>query len=97
MYSNIPTRELNNIIINIAKRNYIHVDVINEIEQLTNLINEQNYFEMDNKFYFQSEGLALGAPSSALLAEFYLQSIEHDQILQLLIIYLFIISVALQS
>jgi hypothetical protein len=31
IYSNIPTRELNNIIINIAKRNYIQVDVINEI------------------------------------------------------------------
>jgi hypothetical protein len=34
---------------------------------------------------FQSEGLAMGAPSSALLAEFYLQSTEHNQILQLLI------------
>jgi hypothetical protein len=85
MYSNIPTQELNNIIINIAKRNYIQVEVIKEIEQLMNLTNKQNYFELDNKFYFQSEGLAMGAPSSALLAEFYLQSMEHNQVLQLLV------------
>jgi hypothetical protein len=60
-------------------------DVIHEIEQLTNLIIEQNYFEIDSKFYYQSEGLAMGAPSSAFfLAEIYLQFLEHNQIMQLL-------------
>jgi hypothetical protein len=40
---------------------------------------------MDTKFYHQSEGLAMGAPSSALLAEIYLQLLEHNQILHLLL------------
>jgi hypothetical protein len=69
----------------IAKKNHIHNDVIQEIEILTNLITEQNYFEIDSKFYHQSEGLAVGVPSSALLAEIYLQFLEHYQILRLLL------------
>jgi hypothetical protein len=73
------------LIIDIAERNHLHTDVIQEIEQLTNLIIQQNYFEMDSKFYHQSEGLAMGAPSSALLAEIYLQFLEHNQILHLLL------------
>jgi hypothetical protein len=83
MYSNIPTQDVKKLIIDIAKNNQLHNDVIQEIEQLTNLIIEQNYFEMDSKFYYQSEGLAMGAPSSALLAEIYLQFLEHNQILHL--------------
>jgi hypothetical protein len=85
IYSNISTQDINKVIIDIAKKNHLHNDVIQEVEQLTNLIIEQNYFEMDSKFYHQSEGLAIGAPSSALLAEIYLQSLEHNQILHLLL------------
>jgi hypothetical protein len=85
MYSNIPTQDINKVIIDIAKKNHLHNDVIQETEQLTNLITEQNYFEMDSKFYHQSEGLAMGASSSALLAEIYLQFLEHNQILHLLL------------
>jgi hypothetical protein len=40
---------------------------------------------MDSKFYQQSEGLVMRALSSALLAEIYLQYLEHTQILNLLI------------
>jgi hypothetical protein len=85
MYSNIPTQDINKLIIDIAKKNHIHNDVTQEIELLTTLIIEQNYFETDYKFYHQSEGLAMGAPSSALLAEIYLQFLEHKQILHLLL------------
>jgi hypothetical protein len=73
MYSNIPTQDLNDLIIDIARKNQIHSAVIQEIEQLAKLIIKQNYFEVDSKLYHQSEGLAMGVPSSALLADIYLQ------------------------
>jgi hypothetical protein len=85
MYSNIPTCELIKIITNIANSNGIHYDIIKEIKLLTELIIKKNYFELNTNFYLQSQGLAMGAPSSALLSEIYLQHIEHNQILDLLI------------
>jgi hypothetical protein len=84
MYSNIQTHELINIIIDMANNNNIHEELTKEIKLLTELIIKQNYFELNSKFYLQSEGLAMGAPSSALLPEIYLQYIEHNQILDLL-------------
>jgi hypothetical protein len=54
------------------------------MEQTPKLIIKQNYFELNSKFYQQSEGLAMGTPSSALLAEIYLQHLEHNQMLDLL-------------
>jgi hypothetical protein len=48
------------------------------------VISQQNYFKINSKCYHQSEGLAMGAPSSALLSEIYLQYIEHNHILDLL-------------
>jgi hypothetical protein len=85
MYSNIPTGELIKIITNTASNNDIPDDIIREIKLLNELIIKQNYFELNSKFYLQSQGLAMGAPSSVLLSEIYLQYIEHNQILDLLI------------
>lgn len=83
MYSNIPTHELINIIIDTANSNEIHDEIIKEIKLLTELITKQNYFELNSKFYLQSQGLSMGAPSSTLLLEIYLQYLEHNQILDL--------------
>jgi hypothetical protein len=85
MYSNTPTCELIKIITNIANSNCIQDYIIKEIKLLTKLIIKQNYFELNSNFYLQSQGLAMGAPSSALSSEIYLQHIEHNQILDLLI------------
>jgi predicted cupin superfamily sugar epimerase len=41
---------------------------------------EQIYFQFNNKHYKQKEGLAMGAPTSAILSEIYLQYIEHTYI-----------------
>jgi hypothetical protein len=38
---------------------------------------EQNYFLFDQKFYKQVKGLAMGAPTSAILAEIFIQHMEH--------------------
>ena len=40
------------------------------------LITQQNYFIHNNTTYIQQEGLAMGAPSSALISEIFLQYIE---------------------
>jgi hypothetical protein len=40
----------------------------------------QNYFKFANKFYKQGKILAMGALSSEMLAEIYLQSLDHNDI-----------------
>lgn len=45
---------------------------------------EQNYFQVDQDYYKQNDGLAMGAPTSAILAETYIQYIEHTQIYPIL-------------
>jgi hypothetical protein len=45
----------------------------------------QNFFELKNNYYKEEEGLAMGAPSSAVLSEIYLQYLEHDDIYKTLI------------
>jgi hypothetical protein len=41
---------------------------------------EQNYFKFELKYYKQTDGLAMGAPKSAILAEAYIQNVEHKSI-----------------
>jgi hypothetical protein len=41
---------------------------------------EQNYFQFDKQYYKQTEGLAIGDPISAILAEVYIQYVEHKPI-----------------
>jgi hypothetical protein len=38
MYSNVPTQDLNDLIIDIARKNQIHSEIIQEIEKLAKLI-----------------------------------------------------------
>jgi hypothetical protein len=45
---------------------------------LYDLIIEQNYFTYDDKLFPQTEGLAMGCPSSAMLSEMYLQHMEYN-------------------
>jgi hypothetical protein len=46
---------------------------------------EQNYFQFDQDHYKQTNGLAIGAPTSSILAETYIQHIQHTQIYPILI------------
>jgi hypothetical protein len=40
-------------------------------------ITQQNYFRHNDKTITQSDGLAMGAPSSSIITEIFLQHIEH--------------------
>jgi hypothetical protein len=85
MYTNIPRNSLINIVKNILQHNY-------EIEEKTKVIIihilksilDQNYSQFDLGYYKQNDGLAMGAPTSAILAETYIQNIEHAQIYHIL-------------
>jgi hypothetical protein len=45
----------------------------------------QNYFHHNGEFYKQTQGLAMGAPTSPILAEIYMQYLEHNDIYDILI------------
>jgi hypothetical protein len=85
VYTNIPKNDIITITKNILQNYDINIDTQKEIIQLMNTLLEQNYFQHDHKYYKQTNGLAMGAPTSAILAEIYIQNTEHTQIYDILI------------
>jgi hypothetical protein len=72
MYINIPIMEVKNIIKVVLDRD--HYTKYEDKKELLNRINtilEQNYVIFNDHFYKQNEGLAMGAPTSAILAEIF--------------------------
>jgi hypothetical protein len=56
-------------------------------EEITNILNsvmEQNYFQFNEQYYEQTKGLAMAAPTSAILAKVYIQHMEHKQLYPIL-------------
>jgi hypothetical protein len=45
---------------------------------------EENYFQFDQQYYKETDGLAIGAPTSSVLAETYIQHMEHKHIYPIL-------------
>jgi hypothetical protein len=84
MYSNIPTGELENIIYTLCKQQDIEDRLTLEILTITNTILTQNYFCFKGKTYLQKKGLAMGAPTSSILSEIYLQHLENTEIFNIL-------------
>jgi hypothetical protein len=78
MNTNIPKLEVLNIIKNILQndpetKKADQEEIINILKSMM----EQNYFQVNQQYYKQIEGLAMGAPTSAILAEVYIQYTEH--------------------
>jgi hypothetical protein len=85
MYTNIPKLELFDIITNIMENDpKITKTTQEEITNMLKSIMEQNYFQVNEHYYAQTEGLAMGAPTSAILAEVYIQNMEHKQLYPIL-------------
>ena len=80
MYTNIPSQQLPDIITYLCKQNYVDHPTQTEIPKLCDTILKQNYFEFQDTFYFQTQGLAMGAPTSSILSEIFLQYIEYTEI-----------------
>jgi hypothetical protein len=47
-------------------------------------VKEQNYSQFNQQYYKQTEGLAMGAPTSAILSEVYIQYMEHKKLYPIL-------------
>jgi hypothetical protein len=78
MYTNIPTTEINNIIKNILNNeHYTSKEEKEELLHILSMILKQNYLQFNNQFFKQNEGLTMGAPTSEILAETFIQHLEH--------------------
>jgi hypothetical protein len=82
MYTNIPQQDATHVIHNILL-NY-NENIANDIQNMLQIILQQNYFQFDNQYHKQNIGLSMGALTSAIIAETYLQNLEHNQIYSLL-------------
>jgi hypothetical protein len=73
LYTNIPITETQAIFANILEQNLVHPQTQEELMKWYETITKQNYFSYKNNILIQKEGLAMGAPSSSLIAEMFLQ------------------------
>ena len=77
LYSNIPVTETKIILTNMLKQKLVDTQIQQEILMWYDVITGQNYFANNKDIVTQYDGLAMGAPSSGLIAKMFLQNIEH--------------------
>jgi hypothetical protein len=80
MYSNIPVTETKQILKNMLSSHETNPQVRAEILNCYDVVTTQNYFTHEEKLILQADGLAIGAPSSSIISEIFIQSIEHSRI-----------------
>jgi hypothetical protein len=85
MYSNVPTNELMTILENICENNNVGRETAHDIMKIAQVLIKQNYFQYQDTTYVQTEGLVMGAPTSSLFSEIFLQWLENTKIVELLI------------
>ena len=73
MYKNIPTDELLTIIESAHINNDVEESLKRDSLKLLKVVIDQTYFRFMNQRYVQHDGLAMGAPTSSILSEYYLQ------------------------
>ena len=74
LYPSLPTKETKTILQGTLKKYYINPQTEQELLNWYETITQQNYFTNDNNILIQKDGLAMGAPSSGLIAEIYLNT-----------------------
>jgi hypothetical protein len=80
MYSNVPITDVKNTINEILSRNNVNEIKKEEILKLLDVVLEQNYIQINEQYYVQKKGLAMGAPTSAIFDEVYIQYLEYTSI-----------------
>jgi hypothetical protein len=86
IYSNIPTSKLPQLITSLCNQNNVNKKTSREITKLTRTILKHNYFQLHRDVYKQTEGLAMGAPTSSIFSEIYLQHLDHTTTADILIL-----------
>jgi hypothetical protein len=85
MYTNIPTTKVPHILTLACDQQNVTKKYTREIVKLTLILLNQNYFRFQDRIYRQREGLAMGAPTSSIFSELYLQYVEHTALYDILI------------
>jgi len=80
MYANIPIKETKHILNSILTHNLVDQQTSTELLNWYEIITQQNYFTNDGEVYIQEDGLAMGAPSSSIISEIFLQNIEQSHL-----------------
>jgi len=81
IYSNIPITETIRILEHIMEHNLINSQIKQELLTWYDIITKQNYFIINNNnIIVQNDRLIVGAPSSSILSEVYLQHLENSHI-----------------
>ena len=80
MYSNIPVKKTKQILDDILTRNLIDPQAKNETLNWYEIITKQNYFMYNDNIILQEDGLAVGAPSSSIISEIFLQHLEQTKL-----------------
>jgi hypothetical protein len=83
LYTNIPVTENQTVFANIMKQNLVDTQTQHELMSWYETITKQNNFTYNNKVMIQNEGLAMGSPSSDLIAQMFLQHTEHIHLARL--------------
>jgi hypothetical protein len=84
MYTNIPINELYDVIQESLIHNSVPTDDIREIMTLVRIILKQNYFQYNDELFLQNDGLAMGAPTSSIFTEIFIQYLEHNYVVKIL-------------
>jgi hypothetical protein len=84
MYTNIPTDKINDISGPILDHSHTDVTKKQEILKYCNIILDQNFFQYRERQYKQANCLAMGAPTSSIFSEIYLQYMEHATFVDIL-------------
>ena len=80
LYSNIPVKETRAILTDILQHELVTPQTQQEILKWYDIITRQNYFAHNKDIVIQYNSLTMGAPSSGLIAEIFLQHIEHTHL-----------------
>jgi hypothetical protein len=73
-------KETRVILANILQQRLIPPKTQQELLKWYDIITKQNYFAHEEQIVVKHDGLAMGAPSSGLIAEIFLQHIEQSQL-----------------
>jgi len=83
LYSNIQVKETRTVLANNMAQNLIDPQTKQKLLKWYDVITKQNYFVHKKQILIQRDGLAMGTPSSGLIAEIFLQHIEHSHLTRL--------------
>ena len=77
LYSNIPVLETKSVLKNTLEYHQTDPKTQKELIMWYDVITRQNYYIHNRDIISQHDGLAMGVPSSGLIAEFFLQHTEN--------------------